>query len=99
MGMGIYLTSEFDERRKDARINDKTMCKAEKVIFDGLPGDHLGKYTWKKRLPVPFVRVNGNLAAMSAVASIWPIPAVILPAVSLYMLFLKPYVPVSTIWF
>ncbi|WP_416347539.1 type II toxin-antitoxin system RelE/ParE family toxin [Acerihabitans sp. TG2] len=31
------------------------MCKAAKAIFSGLPGDHLGKYTYKKRLVLPAV--------------------------------------------
>ncbi|WP_235424173.1 type II toxin-antitoxin system RelE/ParE family toxin [Citrobacter koseri] len=58
--MGIYLTPEFDGQRKDARINDKTLCKAAKAIFDGLPGDHLGKFTWKKRLAVPGLGGSSN---------------------------------------
>lgn len=58
--MGIYLTPEFDELRKNARINDKALCKAAKAIFSGLPGDHLGKYTWKKRLPVPGLGGSSN---------------------------------------
>ena len=51
---------EFDELRKNARINDKALCKAAKAIFSGLPGDHLGKYTWKKRLPVPGLGGSSN---------------------------------------
>ncbi|EAQ0595660.1 type II toxin-antitoxin system RelE/ParE family toxin [Salmonella enterica] len=60
MEMGIYLTPEFDEQRKDARIDNKVLCKAAKAIFSGLPGDHLGKYTWKKRLPVPGLGGSSN---------------------------------------
>ena len=53
--MGIYLTPEFEEDRKTARISDKILCKAAKAILSGLPGDHLGKYTYKKRLALPAV--------------------------------------------
>lgn len=53
--MGIYLTPEFDEDRKAARISNKILCKAAGKIFEGLKGDHLGKYTYKKRLQLPGV--------------------------------------------
>jgi hypothetical protein len=58
--MGIYLTPEFNQLRKGARITDKTLCKAAKAIFNGLPGDHLGKFTWKKRLSVPGLGGSSN---------------------------------------
>lgn len=51
--MGIYLTSEFNEERHRARITDIVLCKAAAAVFSGLRGDSLGKFTWKKRLPVP----------------------------------------------
>lgn len=53
--MGIYLTPEFQEERRHARINDKILCKAAKSIFAGLYGDPLGRYTFKKRLGLPGV--------------------------------------------
>jgi len=53
--MGIYLTPEFEQERKNARINDKILCKAARAITSGLPGDQLGKYTYKKRLALPAV--------------------------------------------
>lgn len=53
--MGIYLTPEFDTDRKKARISDEILCKAANAIFSGLPGDHLGKFTYKKRLGLPGV--------------------------------------------
>jgi hypothetical protein len=37
--MGIYLTPEFEQDRKNARINDKILCKAARAIISGLPGD------------------------------------------------------------
>lgn len=58
--MGIYLTPEFEEDRKKARISDKILCKAAKAILSGLPGDHLGKYTYKKRLALPAVSPQGG---------------------------------------
>jgi len=58
--MGIYLTPEFEEDRLKARINDKTLCKAAKAIRSGLPGDHLGKYTYKKRLALPAISSRGG---------------------------------------
>lgn len=53
--MGIYLTPEFQDERRKARINDKILCKAAKSIFAGLYGDQLGRYTYKKRLGLPCV--------------------------------------------
>ena len=53
--MGIYLTPEFEQDRKNARINDKILCKAARAIISGLLGDKLGKYTYKKRLALPAV--------------------------------------------
>jgi hypothetical protein len=53
--MGIYLTPEFEEDRTKARISDTILCKAGKAILSGLTGDHLGKYTYKKRLALPAV--------------------------------------------
>lgn len=53
--MGIYLTPEFEEERLRARINNKILCKAAKAVMAGLPGDHLGKHTYKKRLGLPGV--------------------------------------------
>lgn len=53
--MGIYLTPEFENDRKKARISDSILCKAAKAIFNGLPGDLLGKFTFKKRLSLPGV--------------------------------------------
>lgn len=53
--MGIYLTPEFENDRKKARISDSILCKAAKAIFGGLPGDQLGKFTFKKRLSLPSV--------------------------------------------
>lgn len=53
--MGIYLTPEFEEARRNARISNKILCKAAKAIIAGLQGDHLGKYTYKKRLALPSV--------------------------------------------
>lgn len=58
--MGIYLTPEFDERRKSARVSNTVLCKAAKAVFSGLPGDKLGKFTWKKRLPVPGLGGSSN---------------------------------------
>ncbi|MEG3130836.1 type II toxin-antitoxin system RelE/ParE family toxin [Pantoea cypripedii] len=56
--MGIYLTPEFDQDRKVARISDKILCKAAGKIFEGLRGDHLGKHTYKKRLQLPGVSAS-----------------------------------------
>ncbi|TLU70073.1 type II toxin-antitoxin system RelE/ParE family toxin [Enterobacter sp. MF024] len=53
--MGIYLTPEFEADRKDARISNAVLCKAANAIISGLHGDHLGKYTYKKRLALPAV--------------------------------------------
>ncbi|EBQ7118552.1 hypothetical protein AIW12_25235 [Salmonella enterica] len=53
MTVGIYLTPEFEEERQKARINNAILCKAAKAIFSGLPGDPLGKFTYKKRLGQP----------------------------------------------
>lgn len=53
--MGIYLTPEFETERQNARISNSILCKAAKTIFGGLPGDPLGKFTFKKRLRLPGV--------------------------------------------
>ncbi len=53
--MGIYLTPEFETERQKARISNAMLCKAAKAIFSGLPGDPLGKLTFKKRLGLPGV--------------------------------------------
>ncbi|EBO8969112.1 type II toxin-antitoxin system RelE/ParE family toxin [Salmonella enterica] len=53
--MGIYLTPEFETERQKARISNAMLCKAAKAIFSGLPGDPLGKFTFKKRLGLPGV--------------------------------------------
>ncbi|WP_437891424.1 type II toxin-antitoxin system RelE/ParE family toxin [Phytobacter sp. V91] len=62
--MGIYLTPEFEAERQDARISDTTLCKAAKAIFSGLSGDHLGKYTYKKRLALPAVSPRDGARAI-----------------------------------
>lgn len=49
------MTPEFEKDRTNARISDKILCKAAKAIVAGLHGDHLGKYTYKKRLALPSV--------------------------------------------
>ncbi|AUH02107.1 addiction module toxin RelE [Prodigiosinella confusarubida] len=41
-------------------MSDKILCKAAKAILSGLPGDHLGKYTYKKRLALPAVSPQGG---------------------------------------
>jgi hypothetical protein len=51
--MGVYLTPEFEQERQKAHISDKILCKAAKAILAGLPGDPLGKFTYKKRLALP----------------------------------------------
>lgn len=53
--MGVYVTPEFEAERRKARISDAILCKAAKAIFSGLPGDPLGKFTFKKRLGLPGV--------------------------------------------
>lgn len=53
--MGIYLTPEFQDGRSKARITDTVLCKAARSIFAGLYGDHLGRFTYKKRLGLPGV--------------------------------------------
>ena len=63
--MGIYLTPEFETERLKARISNAMLCKAAKAIFSGLPGDPLGKFTFKKRLGLP--RVGARDGARSIV--------------------------------
>lgn len=53
--MGIYLTPDFDDDRRKARITDGILCKTARDIFRGLPGDSLGKFTYKKRIGLPGV--------------------------------------------
>lgn len=53
--MAGYLTSEFENDRKKACINNTILCKAAKAIISGLPGDPLGKHTYKKRLALPAI--------------------------------------------
>ncbi|MDF1897231.1 MULTISPECIES: type II toxin-antitoxin system RelE/ParE family toxin [Rahnella] len=53
--MGIYLTPEFETERKKAHISNRILCKAANAIFNGLHGDPLGKFTFKKRLSLPGV--------------------------------------------
>lgn len=62
--MGIYLTPEFEAGRKDARISNAVLCKAANAIFSGLHGDHLGKYTYKKRLALPSVSPRDGARAI-----------------------------------
>lgn len=62
--MGIYLTPEFEAERKDARISNTILCKAAKAIISGLHGDHLGKYTYKKRLALPAVSPRDGARAI-----------------------------------
>lgn len=62
--MGIYLTPEFEADRKDARISDAILRKAANAIIAGLYGDHLGKYTYKKRLPLPGVSPRDGARAI-----------------------------------
>lgn len=64
MTMGIYLTPEFEAERKDARISNTILCKAAKAIQAGLHGDHLGKYTYKKRLALPAVSPRDGARAI-----------------------------------
>ncbi|MDL4915515.1 MAG: type II toxin-antitoxin system RelE/ParE family toxin [Enterobacterales bacterium endosymbiont of Blomia tropicalis] len=52
---GIYLTPEFETERQKVRISNAMLRKAAKAIFSGLPGDPLGKFTFKKRLGLPGV--------------------------------------------
>ena len=53
--MGIYLTAEFNGDRRKARITNGMLCKTARDIFRGLPGDPLGKFTYKKRMGLPGV--------------------------------------------
>ena len=62
--MGIYLTPEFEAERKDARISKTILCKAANAIISGLHGDHLGKYTYKKRLALPAVSPRDGARAI-----------------------------------
>lgn len=62
--MGIYLTVEFDKERRRIRISDKTLCKAASAIIAGLPGDKLGKYTYKKRIALPAVSSRDGARAI-----------------------------------
>ena len=62
--MGIYLTPEFEADRKDARISNAVLCKAAAAITAGLYGDHLGKYTYKKRLGLPAVSSRDGARAI-----------------------------------
>lgn len=62
--MGIYLTPEFEADRMDARISNTVLCKAASAIVAGLYGDHLGKYTYKKRLALPAISPRDGARAI-----------------------------------
>ncbi|MGJ0481793.1 type II toxin-antitoxin system RelE/ParE family toxin [Pantoea agglomerans] len=58
--MGIYLTPDFDVDRRKARITNGMLCKTAGDIFRGLPGDPLGKFTYKKRMGLPGVSARNG---------------------------------------
>lgn len=62
--MDIYLTREFDQERRRVRVSDKILCKAALAIVAGLPGDKLGKYTYKKRIALPAVSARDGARAI-----------------------------------
>lgn len=62
--MGIYLTPDFDGDRRKARITNGMLCKTAGDIFRGLPGDSLGKFTYKKRMGLPGVSARDGARAI-----------------------------------
>ena len=62
--MGIYLTPDFDDDRRKARITNGMLCKTAGDIFRGLSGDPLGKFTYKKRMGLPGVSARDGARAI-----------------------------------